>query len=55
MWIEDLMKAMWMLSDLRYIALIQRIENNVIYMTDGQKYFIPNLVEIYNETYGEED
>jgi len=53
MWIEDLMKAMWMLSDLRYISLIQRIEGNTIYMTNGTLYSISNLVDAYDERYGE--
>ena len=51
MWIEDLTKAFWMLNGLSLICCVQRIENNVIYMTNGDKYSVKELVEEYDKEY----
>lgn len=51
MWIEDLTKALWMLNGVSLIGCVQRIEDNVIYMTSGNKYSVKELVEEYDKEY----
>lgn len=51
MWIDDLTKALWMLNGMSLICCVQRIEDNVIYMTSGDKYSVKELVEEYDKEY----
>lgn len=51
MWIEDLTKALWVLNGFGWICYVQRIEDNVIYMTNGNKYSVKELVEEYDKEY----
>lgn len=52
MWIQDLTMALWMLNDIHLIDCVERIHDNVIYMTSGATYSVPALVEAYEEEYG---
>lgn len=51
MWIEDLTKALWMLNGMSHFCCIQRIEDNVIYMTNGVKYSVKELAKEYDKEY----
>lgn len=53
MWIEDLIRALQMLGDIRYIDCIDHIKDDVIYMTSGTKYLVKDLVAEYQKKYGE--
>ena len=54
MWIEDLTKALWILNDdlVKWMCCVWKIENNIIYMTNGATFSIPALVAKYNKEYG---
>jgi len=54
MWIEDLSKALYVLNYdiIRRMCCVWKIENNIIYMTNGATFGIPELVAKYNEKYG---
>lgn len=45
MWIEDLIQALSALANtpLKWSCCVEKIENGVITMTDGQKFLISNL------------
>lgn len=50
MWIEDLTKALYYLNSLesKYYILIQKIENNIIYLTSGAKLSVFSCGIAYN-------
>lgn len=52
MWIDNLIRALTMLNDLRYLCYVDRIENDVIYMMNGTKYLVQDLVAEYEKEYG---
>ena len=53
MWIEDLTKALWMLNgkNIQYMCCVLKIEDNIIYMTNGTKYLVYDLVAEYDQEY----
>ena len=53
--IEDLTKAFWILNadPLAYCINIKSIQDGKIYFDNGQIMEIQELVEVYNEEYGE--
>ena len=53
MWINDIIRALYALSDHALICCVAKIVDNTIYMTNGSKYFIPDLIEKYTEEFGE--
>lgn len=53
MWIDDLIRALSMLGDLRYTCCIDHIKDNIIYMTNGTRYLVKDLVAEYEKEYGE--
>ena len=48
MWIEDIIKALWILDN-RYSCCVSKIENGVIYFTDGKTMSVKEGVEKYNK------
>lgn len=52
MWMDDLIRALSMLDNLRYICYVDYIKDDVIYMTDGTKYLVQDLVAEYEKEYG---
>lgn len=53
MWIEDLAKAFWILNGdkVKEMCCVWKIENNIIYMTNGATFYIPDLVAKYDMEY----
>lgn len=51
MWIEDLTKALYFLNatEYKYTLLIDKIENNYIYFTSGDKCLLSTLICGYNK------
>ena len=51
MWIEDLTKALYFLNatEYKYTLLIQKIENNCVYFTNGSKSMLTTLVYAYDK------
>ena len=49
MWIEDLTKALYFLNatEYKYSVCIEKIENNVVFFSNGQKLNIKLLVSAY--------
>lgn len=49
MWIEDLTKALYFLNatDYKQIVLIDKIEDNIIYFTNGEWATVKELVTAY--------
>lgn len=49
MWIEDLTKALYFLNatEYKYSVCIEKIENNVVFFSNGQKLNIKLLVNAY--------
>lgn len=49
MWIEDLTKALYFLNatEYKYSVCIEKIENNVVFFSNGQKINIKLLVSAY--------
>ena len=45
MWVEDTLKALYFLSHTR--ILIDKIENNFVYTTNGKKYPFVSLIDNY--------
>lgn len=54
MWINDLVKAMKMLEDKQWNCCVAKIHDNIIRMTNGKLYYIPELVEEYNKKFGDD-
>ena len=50
MWIDDILKALWVIDN-KYSCCISKIENGIIYFTDGTKESIKEGVEKYNKEY----
>ena len=50
MWIEDLTKALYVLNatDYRRTLLINKIENNIIFFTNGEWATVKELVSAYD-------
>jgi len=50
MWIEDLTKAFWVLNGdkVKWMCCVWKVENNIIYMTNGATFYIPDLVTQYD-------
>lgn len=47
MWIDDILKALWDLE--RYNCCIDKIENGIIYFSDGSTESIRKLAKKYDE------
>ena len=45
MWVEDVLKATYFLSRTR--VLIEKVEHNFVYTTDGRKYPFVSLIDNY--------
>lgn len=54
MWIEELTKALWVLNGdkVKWMCCVRKIENNIIYMTNGVTFYIPDLAKQYDKEYG---
>lgn len=54
MWIENLTKAFWILNGdkVKWMCHVWKIENDIIYMTNGATFYIPDLVAKYDREYG---
>lgn len=50
MWIEDILKALWVLDD-RYSICVDKIENGIIFFSDHTFKRIKDLVAEYNKEY----
>ena len=50
MWIEDLTKALYFLNaiDYKYKLLIEKIEDNIIYFTNGKMASVKGLMNAYD-------
>lgn len=53
MWIDDLIRALSVLGDLRYTCCVDHIKDNIIYMTNGTRYLVKDLVSEYEAENGE--
>ena len=54
MWIEDLTKALWELNakDIAWTTCVEKIQDNIIYLSNGTTYTVQELVQEYNDEYG---
>lgn len=54
MWIENLTKAFWVLNGdkVKWMSRVWKVENDIIYMTNGATFYIPDLVAKYDQEYG---
>lgn len=50
MWIDDILEILTILhgSDISYDCCVQKIENNIIYFTNGKKIYFSDIKEICN-------
>ena len=50
MWINDILEILMILSDngISYTCCVQKIENNIIYFTNGKKVYFSDIKEICN-------